>query len=227
MGEDKSILQVGGLGGLLAGIVSITFLIGVALSGGAGTTEALLRKFQEIGRGYMLVVGLGMVGFLLSVPLFLALHRASRRAGPATALVGGVLGVSGAFFAAANWAIVMAGFPVLSDLWAAAPDAQKEMVLIAAQAVELGVTHSLALFGGLLIGLAFASFGWSLLARSDARGYGWASLVLGLLVAVSWVAVAALNETGMEVAFLAIGSIVTWALFFLLGWKVYSLSRTV
>ena len=228
MGEEKSTLRLGGMSGLLAGIVLILFPIGIALSGGGGPTEALLRKFQDIGRGYMLVVGLGMAGFLLSMPLFLALNRASKKTGPATALVGVVLGVSGALSAAASWAITMAGFPVLSDLWVAAADPQKEMVLIAAQAIELGITHPLQLFGSLLIGLAFTAFGWALLTRPDvAKGYGWASLVLGLLVAVSSLVTAGLSETGREGPFLIIGLFVMIALFLLLGWKVYSLSRAV
>ena len=227
MGEEKSVLQLGGVGGLLAGIALLIFLILIGLTGGAGNTEALLGKFQEFGRAYVLVPGLGMIAFLLSVPLFLALRRASRIAGPATALLGGFLGVSGALFTAASWAITMAGLSVLSDLWAVAAAPQKETILIVAQAVELGITHTLTAFGVLLIGLAFASFGWALNARPDvSKGYGWASVVLGLLVAVSMFIALGLNETGLEGPFVGIGLFVTIALFLLLGWKVYTLSRS-
>lgn len=128
MGEDRSVLQLGGLSGLLAGITLIVSPILIAASGGGGTTEALLRKIQEIGRVYLFVPGLAMVS--------------------------------------------------------------------------------------------------SLRARTDVpNGYGWASVVLGLLIAVSWAAAAGLNETGMEGPFLATAFFTMVALFLLLGWKLYSLSK--
>ena len=225
MGEEKSIVQMGGLGGLLAGIVLIISALLLGSSGGPGTTEEVLIRNSEVGRVFLLFPGVSLAAFLLSVPLFLALHRVSKRTGPAPALLGGVLGVSGALVMAANWALILVGAPFLADLHAAATDADKPAILIAAQAWEQ-VTHGFQFFGGLLIGLAFASFGWALLARPDVRGYGWASLVLGLLVAASWLIVVGIGgETGPVIAFLVIGFLAIIPLFLLLGWKVYSLSR--
>ncbi|MFQ6012727.1 MAG: hypothetical protein ACE5LS_03675, partial [Thermoplasmata archaeon] len=59
VGEDTSVLWLGGLSGLLAGIALILFPVGIALTGGAGSTEFLLMKIQEFGRVYLIVPGLG------------------------------------------------------------------------------------------------------------------------------------------------------------------------
>ncbi len=225
MGEDKSILQIGGLGGLLAGVVYIIGTIIFLSLGGAGTTEEALTRMNDFGAAYLAFPALSMAAFLLSIPLFLALHRSTGSASPASAMLGVVLGASGALVAAANWAMVLIGLPVLSNLHATATDIEKPMILFAAQAWEQ-ITHAFQFFGGLLIGLAAMSFGWGLLAaQGGSRVYGWASVILGLLITASWVIAVGFSGTGIDVAFVGIGFLAIIPLFLLLGWKVYSLSR--
>lgn len=175
MGEEKRFLQLGGLGGLLAGILPIvSLLLAVSLGfTGPGSTEELLRRFQDFGRAYLIFPGLSLAASLFAVTLFLALHRVSKTVSPVTAVVGAALGTSGALFAAANWGIIIIGGPFLADLHAAATGADRTTILIAAQAWEQ-VPHGFQFFGGLLIGLAFVSFGWALRARTDVQGgFGW------------------------------------------------------
>ena len=122
--------------------------------------------------------------------------------------------------------MIMTVFPFLSDLYAAAPAAEQQIILVAGHLFEQ-TTHAFQLIGGLLLGLSFASFGWVLLARPDvSKGYGWASVVLGLFGIVTIFISVLSGGVGAGFAIGAIGSIGGIALLLLLGWKVYSLSRT-
>ena len=103
---------------------------------------------------------------------------------------------------------------MLSDLWAAPPAAEQPVIVIAAEVVEQ-ITHSFQFLAFLLIGLAFVSFGWVLLTRPGVpKGYGWVSVVQGLVAFL-----------GDDITLTLGGFLGTPALFLLLGWKVYSLSR--
>lgn len=227
MGEDQSILRWGGVSGLLAGILIIVIAITMTFLGGPATTEGLLIRVRDMGRVYLVLPGLRTITYLLPIPLFIALHRATRTPRPMSAILGAVLGVSGALVVAANWAMALVGLPTLVDAYVQASAADRPMVVLVAQAWEQ-VTHAFQFFGGFLLGLGFAFVGRAMLARTDIkRGYGAASLILGLAAAVSWlIAVGIGGETGPIIIFLFIGFLATLPLYFLLGWKAYSLSRT-
>ena len=225
MGEDKSVLQMGGLAGLLAVVL---YIVGVGLVisfGGPATAEETLVRIQELRAVFVLLTVVAIIGSLLMVALFLALHGFLRNAGPARALLGGAFGISGALVLAANYAIGLTAFPVLSDLHAAAPAAEQTIIVIAAEVVEQ-ITHAFQFLGILLIGLAFASFGWGLLAHQEvSKGYGWASVVFGVIAAVS--ALMAFVFAGADVSTISssIGFLAIIALFLFLGWKIYRMAR--
>lgn len=220
MGEDNSILQVGGLSGLLAGLVMVIFMIVVVAAGGAATAEDTLIIAQEL-RAPFVILHIGtLIGFLLPGFLFLALRRILTDAGPARALLGAAFGVSGALIFAANWAIVVTSFPALSDLHAA-PGADQPMIVIAAEVVEQ-ITHSFQFLGVLLIGLAFVSFGWGMVTHPTLpNGYGWGSAILGGIAGAHGL----LAFSGDDITLAAVAFLGVAALFLVLGWKVYSLSR--
>lgn len=231
MGEEKSILRMGGLGGILSIILLIAYFAIVAYWSSIGSmlggpAENRLPTIQEVRMAFPPVTSLALAATLLWIPFFFALYRLLTKVGPARALLGGTFGVLGAFLYATAWVVIMVVIPYLSDRHAAATAAETPMVLIAANTV-IELTHSLQDLGILLVGLAFASLGWAMLVRPDIRkGYGWASLALGLVVAVSGFVLALTGGRGIGQGF-GIGGIAMFALFALLGWKVYSLSRTV
>ncbi len=221
MGEYRGLLRIGGLGALPAGILWVFALILVGVLDLGQTAEEALLFAQEVGALYVIQPMVYLIAQLLTVPLFLGLHRVSRDAGPSRALVGVVLGVSGTLIYVANWAIVVTAFPVLSDLHAVAPPAEQTMIVYAAEVVEQ-ITHAFQSLAQLLIGLAFISFGWVLLARHDiAMGYGWAGIVLGGIVALH----ALVSFSGFPFALILGGFGGMGVLFLLFGWKLYSLSR--
>ncbi len=230
MGEDKGVLLLGGLAGILGFVLLIVYFaivaywstVGVVLGGPA---ENRLPEIQEVRIAHPPVTSLALAANLLWIPFFLALYRLLTKAGPARALLGGAFGVLGALAIAANWVMIMVVFPYLSDRLATSPAAEAPIVLIAADTV-IELTHSLQGLGLLLQGLAFASLGWALMARPDIRkGYGWVSVVLGLVVAMSGFVLALTGGRGIGQGFL-IGSVAIFVLFPLLGWKLYSLSRS-
>ena len=86
------------------------------------------------------------------------------------------------------------------------------------------IQHAFQFLGFLLIGLAFVSFGWGLLARHDiAKGYGWAGVVIGALVALHGL----VAFSGFPFALTLGGFGGLGVLFLLFGWKAYRMSRTV
>lgn len=221
MGEEKRILQIGGLAAMPAGIIWIIGAIGVAFLNVALTAEETVRLGTDI---YAVVVYPGMaflVALLLALLLFLALHRVSKGAGAARATLGATLGVSGSLLFVVSFAIGGQAWPVLADLYAGAPPEEQAIIVIAGEVVQQ-IDHALQLVGFLLIGLAFISFGWVLRARPDiSQGYGWAGVIIGGLVALTGL----VGLSGFPSALLVGGFGGTGVLFLLFGWKVYSLSR--
>ena len=133
VGEYKSLLRVGGLGALPAGIL---WVIAAILFGVLGLALPVLETllFVQASRiEFMIQNMMLLIAQLLTVLLFLGLHRVSRDAGPSRALVGVVVGVSGTLIYVANVAIGVTAWPVFADLHAVAPPAEQTMIVFAAR----------------------------------------------------------------------------------------------
>ena len=214
MGEDKRILQLGGIGGLLAGISFILASISRGLTPRFSTSEEVLQSYLESATLHLLNQAFLFVAILLFIPLLLALYRSLRKSSPAGALLGSVIGVMGLTILAISLVSSLAALSTLSGLYAAATPAEKTTIVIVAEVMG---SFGLSIAGRWFFALSFVSFGVAMLGSpAYKRRFGWVTVILGIF-------------TGLVAPFALIPgshSEIGWGLLSLiLGWKVYSLSR--
>jgi len=159
----------------------------------------------------------------LWVPSFLALYRALRRESLAPALFGSVLGVLGLVVMMAEALPHVAQIPI-SDLYhapGATPEEQATLVFL--WQATMGIIEAMLVTGLMLVPIGLICLGVAMLrAPAFGKGFGAASMVLG-----------ALGFGGGSLMFVDPASVLgpVFGLFtliifhFVLGWKVYRLSR--
>ena len=232
MGEDKRVLQLGGLGSLLAGVLLIlTNVVLAVILPQTADPEVLIMRFPDVRAVSTAVLGLNLVALILEVALFLALYRALRRTSLASALYGSVLGVLGLVVLALAVTSALVAFVPLSDLYhapGATPEEQATVVLMF-QAAQ-GIVFTFFGVGWLLVPIGIMALGVAMLgATAFGKAFGGVSVVLG----VAGVAGLAWAVVGIGVGSVSLGAPVTIVVpvianlifLFLLGGKVYSLSR--
>jgi hypothetical protein len=231
MGEERGLLRLGGLGGMLAGILLLlslaaTFLLVPVTS----DIEETLRNYSDSRTARLVIAFLTLVAVILAIPLFLALDRMFRSTSRALASFGGVLGVLGlvmfAFVVAEEFVII----PTLANLLGSM--SQEETTVVLLFQVSSGLLLTIGYIGSLFLAISFLSLGGAMfgsrgpregdLVISRTRSSAWFSLLLGVV----GVAVISLSPVLIEVSrAVAILSLLLLAYLLLLGWKVYSLSR--
>lgn len=226
MDKEKSVLQWGGLAGIL-GSFSLIFAFVAEVGFGPSDiadAESLVMGFPDVKAA--LVVGniTYLAALILWVPLFLALYRALRGTSLAPALFGSVLGVLGLVVLAAS-ALVIVAYSPISDLYHAAettPADQATLVLL--WQANQGILDMLLAAGFFLLPLGLVVLGVAMLgAPTFGKGFGGASVVIGV------VGIVAAYFNMLDPASLAGAIVLVPLIVFLpvLGWKVYRLSRVM
>lgn len=224
MGESKQVLELGGIGGLLAGVLLILSIViqqtlpQLALA----DVEGFIMRTLEHGATLALYASLFLAATILALPLYLALHRTLREASPAFASLGGVLGIAGLvllgfFFAYAT----IYGAPALADLYINATTDAERTTIVFLWLNGRALLNAAIFVGILFLGLSFTSLGVTMLGNQDfPNGFGWVSVVLGLFGIVT----TSFSQVEPTVGMLGILALVIFLLLF--GWKVYRLSRS-
>jgi hypothetical protein len=224
--QEKSVLRWGGLAGVLGGILFILTWVVVAL-GPVGIEDPVdlagwVTRFPDIKAARIVENSLYLGALILGVTLFLALYRTLRETSLAPALFGSVLGILG-FGVLAAGALPHVATAPLSDLYhapGATPTEQATLALMW-QATQ-GIFDALLATGFLVLPIGLMALGVAMLrAPAFGKGFGGVSVVLGVVGLVA----ATLNM--IESSMIGAGSFFAVLVFFLvLGWKVYSLSKT-
>jgi len=224
MENEKIVLRLGGLAGILAFVV---WIVELPLFGFVDpfTLEGLVR-FPDVRAALGMSTILMMTIAILSIALVLALYRALRGTNMAFALFGSVLGVIGYIATALGDASTFFAFTPISDLHhapAATPETQATVALMW-QATQ-GITITFFFVGSLFTVMCFIVLGTAMLrAPSFGRRFGGVSIVLGVIGIVGVVAsLFVTGESGIQLMGVAVfANIIFLPLF---GWKLYSLSR--
>jgi hypothetical protein len=224
MENEKIVLRLGGLAGILAFIV---WIVELPLFGFVDpfTPEGLVR-FPDVRAALGMSTILMMTIAFLSIALVLALYRALRGTNMAFALFGSVLGVIGYIATAlgdASTFFAFAPISVLHQAPAATPETQATVVLLW-QATQ-GITITFFFVGSLFTIMCFIVLGVAMLrAPAFGRRFGGVSIVLGVIGVVGVVAsLFVTGESGFQLMGVAVfANIILLPLF---GWKLYSLSR--
>jgi hypothetical protein len=225
MEQEKSVLRWGGLAGILGSIIFILIFVFVSVFVGLDPDEPTdwVVRFPDIRAARTVENSLFLMVLILWVLHFLALYHALRGTSLAPALFGSVLGILGLVVLAAEALPHVAQAPI-SDLYHApgtTPEDQATLVLLW-QATQ-GILDAMFIVGLLLLPIGLTVLGVALLrAPAFGKGFGRMSVVLGVLgvVAASLLLVDPASVLGgMVGVFALIG------FHFVLGWKVYRLSR--
>jgi len=224
MENEKSVLQWGGLAGILAFIV---WIIEMPLYGSVDpfTAEGLMR-FTDVRAALGISTILMMTIAFLSVALVLALYRALRVTNLAFALFGSVLGVTGYIVTALGDASTFFAFAPISNL-NQAPAATLETQATAGLLWQTtqGITSTFFFVGSLFMTVCFIVLGVAMLsAPAFGKRFGGVSIILGMIGVAGVIAsLFVAGEIGMQIMGIAVFSNIIFLPLF--GWKVYSLSR--
>ena len=226
MEQEKSVLRWGGLAGMLGGILFILTWV-VVIAGPVGMEDPVdlagwVTRFPDIRAARIVENGLYLVALILEVTLFLALYRALRRTSLAPALFGSVLGILGLAVMVVSATPHIAHAP-LSDLYLAPgtnPEAQATIALM--WQATWGIFDAILYVGFFVVPTGVIALGLAMLGSpAFGKGFGWVSIVLGVIGLV-----AAVLQLIDPASMVGAGSYFACLIFYLvLGWKVYSLSR--
>src|SRR5919112_752835 len=219
MDEEQSVLRWGGLAGIVGGIllVAVFVIVGVFVGPDPAEPEALVMRFPDVRAAHIVEEVLYLGVLALWAIHFLALYRALRGTSlaPALFLMGLVVLAAGALPQVARTPI--------SDLYhapGATPEDQATLVLLW-QATQ-GIFDALLVVGLLLLPIGVIALGVAMLGTpAFGKGFGWMSLVVGVLGVAAGVAL--LIDPGSPIAIVSILSLIVFHI--ALGWKVYSQSR--
>jgi hypothetical protein len=224
--DERSVLQWGGLAGILGGILFILSWV-VVIVGPVGMEDPAdlagwVTRFPDIRAARVVENGIYLVALILGVMLFLALYRALRGPSLAPALFGSALGILGLVVLMAGAVPHIAHAP-LSDLYHAPGATPEDQAAIALMwQATWGIFDSLLYVGFFVVPTGIFLLGLGMLkAPAFGKGLGWLSVVLGVVGLAA--AVLQMADPSSMVGALSFFSILIF--FLVLGWKVYSLSR--
>jgi len=225
--DEKSVLRWGGLAGILGGVLFLLVFVIVGVFAGVDPAEpeGQVMMFPDIRAARTLENGLYLVVLILWTIHLLALYRALRRTSLASALFGSVLGIVGLVVLAAG-ALPHVATARISDLYhapGATPEEKATLVLLW-QATE-GVFDALLITGLFVLPIGLTALGVAMLGTPAlGKGFGWVSVVLGVVGVVSASALL-VDPLAVIPALLSILTLIVFNL--VLGWKVYSLSEAL
>jgi len=224
--QEKNVLRWGGLSGILGASLLILVMVFVSVVIGPDPTNLTewVTRFPNIHMARVAENGMYLVGLLLEVPLFLALFWALRKTNLAPALFGSVMGIVGlvAMIISATPHVAHAPLSEIYHSAGATPEAQAAIAIMwqatwGVFSAPLYVGFFVMPIGLILLGVAM--FG----SLAFGKGLGWVSVVLGVLGLVA----AVLQMVDPASPFGGISYLAGIIFYFVLGWKVYRLSKTL
>jgi len=221
--QERSVLRWGGLAGMVGGVVSIFVPIVLALfvppapAGPAG----LVSRFPEARMAIAVGNGIDFVSIILLTVLIIAISWALRRTSLVSALFGGVLSLLGlgVFFVESSTQVA---FDPISNLYhTAGATVDQSTFGLVWQAIQ-GIFNQFDTAAVLLLSVGIIVLGMGMAASPTfGRGLGWVSAAVG---------VAGLIEMFTFGITSVLAAIVILPLYIilpiLLGWKVYTLSKS-
>ena len=220
MAQEKSLLQWGGLAGVLGGIIFILVFVIVGVFAGMGPVDVM--RYPDVRTALKVGDNLYLVVLILWVIHFLALYRALRETSLTPALFGSVLGILGLVVLAAD-SLHQPWQKPISDLYhapGATLEAQATLVLL--WQVTQGIFNALFVTGLVLLPIGVIALGVAMLGTpAFGKGVGGVSVVIGILGVVAGIVL--LIDPGSSIAFVSVLSLIVFHI--AVGWKVYRLSR--
>ena len=225
--QENCVLRWGGLGGILGGILFVLAWVVVGL-GPVGLDDPAnlvdwVTRFPGVQTARVIENGIYLLALILEVPLFLALYRTLRKTSLAPALIGSVVGIIGLTIYMVG-ALPHVAQAALSDLYHApgASQADQAAIVLLWQATW-GIFDAVLYTGFFVVPIGLIALGIGMLQAPDfGKGFGWLGIVLGALGFT-----AAVLQMFDPSSMIGAGSYFVCLIFyFVMGWKVFRLSRT-
>ena len=223
MRQERSVLKWGGLAGIGGSILLVAafVIVGVLVGAPSGPVETVMN-FPEVRAAHMVEEALYLGALALWAIHFVAMYRALRRTRLASALFGSALGVTGLVVLAAGALPQVAKAPLSALYHAPGATSQEQATVVLLWQATQGMLNALLVTGLLLVPIGLIGLGVAALkAPAFGKGYGGLSVALG---GVALAAAFALVSDVSEIAVVAMLSLIVFHI--VLGWKVYSLSKT-
>lgn len=223
--QEQALLRAGGLAGILGSIIFIIVFVIVGVFVGADPTELeeFVTRFPDIRTARIFENSLYLLVLILWIPHALALYSALKSKALTPAVFGASITIGGLVIMAAGALPHIAHSP-LSDIYQASgttPEDQATIVLTW-QAVW-GIFDALLIAGLAFMPIALLSFGLAMLRHPDFGGiHAWLSIIFGLL-SFGAIGVSMVNPDSPSAAIIVFALII---FHFVVGWKLFSLSRT-
>ena len=225
MKNEMNILRWGGLAGIIAFTVWIFDLplYGYVDPFGLEGLMMFPDKIAALGMSTILT----MAYAFLSVALVLAVYRALRGTGLASALFGSVLGVIGYIVTALGDASTFFAFTPLSDLYhASAATSETQATVVILWEATMGLTNTFFFVGSFFLMIGFIVLGLAMLGASAfGKRFGGLSIVLGVIGVVGVVTSLFVPGT-IGVQLIGVSTFANLIFLPIFGWRVYRLSRT-
>jgi len=221
--QERSVLRWGGLAGMIGGIVSIFVPVVLALfvpSAPAGPA-GLVSRFPQARMAIAVGNGIDFVSIILLTVLIIALSWALRKTSLASALFGGILSLLGlgVFFVESSTQVA---FDPISNLYHTAGTTVDQSTFGLVWQATQGMFNQFDTAAVLLLSVGIIVLGVGMATSPTfGRGLGWVSIVVG---------VAGLVEMFIFGIASVLAAVVILPLYIvlpiLLGWKVYTLSKS-
>ena len=224
--QEKSVLRWGGLAGILGGIILILSMVVVVgfVPADPPTFSELVARFPNVQMIRVAENVLYLLGLVSGIPLFLAMFLSLRKTSLAPALFGSALSIVG-LIAMIAFATPHVAHSPLSEIYhtpGTTLEAQETLGLI--WKAIWGVTDT-PLYVGFFVGmLGITLLGVAMFRSPDfGKGLRWVSVVLGAVGFLA--ALLQLIDTASDIG--ALSFIIYIVFYFVLGRKIYSLSKAL
>ena len=226
MEQENNVLRWGGLAGMLGGILFISTFV-LAIAGPVGMEDPVdlagwVTRFPEIKAARIAENLIYLMALILEVPLFLALYRALRRTRLTAALFGSVLGIVGLVAMMLSATPHVAHAP-LSELYhtPGVTPADQATIALMWQAIW-GMIDVTTYIGFFIVSISLIVLGAGMIGSlAFGKGFGVVALLLGVAGLVM-----AILQIIDPASMIGAGSYFAQIIFyFILGWKLFNLSR--
>lgn len=222
--EEKSILQMGGLAGILGSIIFIIvfIIVGVFVGEDPLVLEEFVTRFAGIKTARIFENGLYLLVLILWIPSSLALYQALKSKYPAPALFGSSIGIAGLVVTAVGALPHIATSQLHNLYYAPSATTQDQATIVLLWQATWAIFDAILIAGLAFMPISLLGFGIALLKHPDFGGlYGWLGIVLAFL-GFGAISVSMVNPDSPSAAIIIFGLII---FHFVLGWKLYKLSR--
>lgn len=223
--QEKSVLRWGGLAGILSGtmFILVLILVTVIIGDDPGDLAEWVIRFPGIKATRVVENIIYLTALILAIPLFLALYWALKKTSLAPALFGSALGILGITSMAVSTTPHVAHTPLANLYYASEATPADQAAIVLMWQATWGIFNAMLYVGFFVVPIGLILLGVAMFeAPTFGKGIGGTSVVLGGLGLVA--AVLQMADPASMIGVVSYFAIIISC--FVLGWKVYSLSRT-